>query len=208
MTHFTVGIIIPACVTPDKIEHFAAEAMAPYDESLTVAPYVSYSLAKARIELKADITRLERIIEQRTSGYNLEKCRESLEQLRETSPEDKYRDYVAHHERFNAKGQPTSTYNPNSKWDWYVIGGRWDGWINDRDSSQEAVADNIASTSEAVQRNRIPHALLTPDGEWHEHGQMGWWGVMLTENEGWDADARAILAGYPDHNVLILDAHI
>ena len=43
---------------------------------------------------------------------------------------------------------------------------------------------------------------------WHEHGQMGWWGIMITENAGWDAQAKEILTGYPGHRLLILDAHI
>lgn len=31
-----------------------------------------------------------------------------------------------------ATGTYKSTYNPRSKWDWYVIGGRWAGWITQR----------------------------------------------------------------------------
>jgi hypothetical protein len=208
MTHFTVGIIVPNCLPPVELDHFIMEAMAPYDEALEVAPYVCYSLPQARAELEADIKRFERIIEQQNPVYNLEKCQEVFAELRTTTPEEKYREYIDFHQHFDGDGEPTSTYNPNSKWDWFVIGGRWDGWINDRESGKRAIVDNIASTGDALQRNKIPHALITPDGQWHEHGKMGWWGIMLTENEGWEAEARAILAQYPDCHVLILDAHI
>jgi hypothetical protein len=37
---------------------------------------------------------------------------------------------------------------------------------------------------------------------------MGWWANLLTENDNWDSDAKAILARYPDHRLIILDAHI
>ena len=73
---------------------------------------------------------------------------------------------------------------------------------------RESVEDNIATTEHAIERGVIPHAIITPDGQWHERGQMGWWAILITENEDWDAQAKEILSGYPGHQLLILDAHI
>ena len=207
MTHFTVGIIVPSHEL-SNLQAFIAEQMAPYDESTEVEPYVSYSVEQAQADLTRDITRFERIIERQDANYNLEKCQEHLEKLRVTTPDEKYREYVEYHEHFNGKGEPTSTYNPESKWDWYVIGGRWDGWINDRDTSNNAVSDNIATTEAVLERNKIPHAIITPDGEWHEQGQMGWFGIMLTENDAYQSEARLLLGQFPGHHIIILDAHI
>jgi hypothetical protein len=207
MTHFTVGIIVPE----DKLPHVQTlihDQMEPYCEHTQVEPYVCYSTDQAKAEIERDIHRLERIIERQDPEYNLDKCHEILARLRQTTPEERYREYVQHHESFNAQGEPLSTYNPDSKWDWWVIGGRWDGWITGTKASGEAVADNIANTSEAIERNIIPHAIITPDGQWHERGQMGWWAILITENEGWNAQAKEILASYPGHHLLILDAHI
>ena len=134
--------------------------------------------------------------------------RQQLDELRMMTPEQKYAEYLRYHKRFNDQGEPISTYNLNSKWDWYVIGGRWDGWINDLDSCRESLADNMARTEQVIARHKIPHALITPDGEWHEHGRMGWWAILLTENENWDQEARAILASYPEQRLVIVDAHI
>lgn len=131
-----------------------------------------------------------------------------VEKLRVTTPEEKYREYVEYHEHFDEDGDPISTYNPDSKWDWYVIGGRWDGWINDRETSSEAVSDNIATTEAVLERNRIPHAIITPDGQWHEQGQMGWFGIMLTENDDYQSEARLLLGQFPGHHIITLDAHI
>jgi hypothetical protein len=207
MTHFTVAAIIPA----DKLDsaaEFAERQMAPYCEHIEVAPYVCYSIEQARADIERDIRRFERIIERRDPEYNLDRCRELLDQLRSTTPEQRYQERMPFFESFNDHGQPLSTYNPDSKWDWYVIGGRWDGWINDRETSGEQVADNLATTESAVERGKVPHAILTPDGQWRERGQMGWWAVLITENEDWDAQAKEILSRYPGHHVLILDAHI
>lgn len=72
----------------------------------------------------------------------------------------------------------------------------------------EQVADNLATTEQAVTRGKIPHAIITPDGQWRERGELGWWAILITENEDWDAQAKEIYSRYPGHHVLILDAHI
>ncbi|MBX6315530.1 MAG: hypothetical protein IRY99_21850 [Isosphaeraceae bacterium] len=207
MTHFTVGIIVPN----DRLSNlvgFVAAQMEPYCEHTEAEPYVCYSVGKAEAEIKHDIHRLERIIEREDPDYDLDKCRALLAKLRSTTPEERYLEYVQHHESFNARGEPLSTYNPKSKWDWYVIGGRWDGWIHGREASGEAAEDNMATTEQARERGIIPHAIVTPEGDWHERGQLGWWAILVTENEDWDAQAREILAAYTGHFLLILDAHI
>ena len=217
MSHFTVGIIVPHDQL-SEIHSFIGDQMEPNDENIRVRPYVCYSIEEAKTEIERDIARLERIIERQSPNYNLDKCQEILTKLRDTTPEERYREYVTCHEQFNARGEPISTYHPDSKWDWYHIGGRWDGWItgDERSSDQgynfgpqhQTIENNIATTQQALERDVIPHAIITPDGEWHEHGQMGWWGIMITENEGWDIQARNILAQYPSHHLVILDAHI
>ncbi len=206
MTHFTVGIVVAK--GESDAESIIAERMEPYYEHSEAEPYVCYSHEQAAADIASNIHRLELIISRNESQYDLAKCRENLEELRTMTPEQKYREYIKYCEHFNARGEPISTYNPESKWDWYVIGGRWDGWITGRETDGEAVRDNVATTERAIERDIIPHAIITPDGEWHEHGQLGWWGMLLTENDGWDAQARRILAGYPDHQLIILDAHI
>jgi hypothetical protein len=207
MTHFTVAIIVPSNELVN-LQAFIAGQMAPFDENTEVESYVSYSVEQAKTDIARDISRFERIIDRQDANYNLEKCQEHLQKLRATTPEEKYREHIQFHEHFNGNGEPTSTYNPDSKWDWFVIGGRWDGWVNDRETSKEAVIDNIATTETALERNKVPHAIITPDGQWHEHGQMGWWGIMLTENSGWESQSRSLLSQFPGHHIIILDAHI
>jgi hypothetical protein len=216
MTHFTVGIIIP--LDESEIESFIAEQMERYYEHSDCEPYVCYSVEEAAAELERDIKRLERIIERQHPDYDLAKCRAMLAGLRRTTPERKYREHLRGHESFNDQGEPLSTYNPDSKWDWYRIGGRWDGWITGNEQSSdngynfagchETIENNMATTGEALDRNLIPHAIVTPDGLWHERGQMGWWANLITENENWDQEAKDILARHPGCRIVILDAHI
>lgn len=206
MTHFTVAILVPPHVT--DIVPFIDRQMARFSEHIEVAPYVRYSPQHAAAEIADSIRRLELIISRKEPHYDLDKCRQHIEELRQTTPEQLYRERLRHYERFNDRGQPLSTYNPDSKWDWYVIGGRWDGWINDIKAAKGRLENNMATTAQAIKRGKIPHAIITPDGAWHERGQMGWWAILLTENEDWDEQARAIFACHPDCRVVIVDAHI
>jgi hypothetical protein len=217
MTHFTVGIIVPEDKLP-YVQGFLAEQMEPYNENTDIEPYVCYSIEQARTEIDREIKRFERIIERQAPGFDLDKCRDVLAALRGTTPEERYRDFLQHHERFNPQGEPISTYNPHGKWDWWVIGGRWDGWITDNEQSgdngynlspkHQTLANNMARTEQAIARKVIPHAIITPQGEWHERGKMGWWGILITEDEDWHAQAREILARYPGDHLVIVDAHI
>lgn len=206
MTHYTVAIIIPPSIS--DVHGFIEEQMRPYDEAIQVAPYVCYSVEQAAADIADELHRLELIVNRQEPMYDLDKCKNSIEQLRRTTPQQRYQERLTHFDRFNRKGEPLSTYNPASKWDWYVIGGRWDGWINDDESSSECLSNNVASTEDAIARNKTPHAILTPDGCWHERGRMGWWAILVTENEDWDAEAVRQFAQYPGHRVVIVDAHI
>lgn len=206
MTHYTLAIIIPPGIT--DVHGFIEEQMRPYDEAIEVAPYVCYSVEQAARDIADELHRLKLIVQRQEPMYDLDKCRKSIEQLLRTTPQERYQERLTHFDRFNRKGEPLSTYNPASKWDWYVIGGRWDGWINDRKCSSECLSDNSASTEEVIARKKIPHAILTPDGLWHERGRMGWWAVLATENEDWDAEAIQLFAQYPAHRVVFVDAHI
>ena len=166
MTHFTVAVLL-------RPEDFAtAEAtidrlMAPFDENLTVEPYVCNSLEQSARDLAAEIRDFERILaEGDRRVFNLERCREELERLQSLTAEDFYAERNRFHKRFNAAGEPISTRNPDAKWDWYCIGGRWDGWITGREEMLGAserrgnLADNAALTEQAIQRRIIPHAIL------------------------------------------------
>jgi hypothetical protein len=135
----------------------------------------------------------------------------------------------------NENGQfyRTTTYNPKSKWDWYVIGGRWTGYFSgyepDKDPANletcflckgTGIRDDWATVVKGKKKYKdewakkchgcngcngkgkslkfsfgnhdgdvlrvrdiknpeknATFAVVLPDGQWVEKGEMGWWGV-------------------------------
>lgn len=58
----------------------------------------------------------------------------------------------------------------------------------------------------------LTYAILTPDGEWHAPGDMGWFGMSDESNEAakeWDADYyEFIMSQNSEHYITIVDCHI
>ncbi len=209
MSHYTVGIIIP----PDQLDDthsFVDAQMAPYDESIKVAPYVCYSLEQAQLDLEREIRHFTQIIEKQHPAYNLDRCQEALDELLQSTHEQKYRDYVRCHSHFNSRQEPLSTYNPVGKWDWFSIGGRWNGWLRDREPTRASHTDNLATIEQVIERKKFPFAIITPDGVWHEQGRMGWWGAVIDgkETADWHTEVETILRSYAVHSLVLVDAHV
>ncbi len=119
--------------------------------------------------------------------------------------------------------------DPNpGKWDWWVIGGRWDGVIQGDDRNQHSGGDwyRYALSEEARQlgnnvrsadslkrvmhrdpKRFVPFAILTPDAEWNE--SRTWNGHDFVERETWTEDALELIAKHsdPDHWVVAVDYH-
>lgn len=165
-------------------------------------------------------------------------------------------------EECKGTGKSETTYNPQSKWDWWTIGGRWTGMLRPdykpyEDPRNFEPCDFCGGTgkrNDALgRRERLTHpgyscnacrgkgtkvkfatklappppggnwrpvreildfeppfAILTPDGRWQEHGDMGWFGLVRNEKSeaDWKAEARAILADFPDYVAVVVDVHI
>ena len=118
----------------------------------------------------------------------------------------------------NEDGNLISRYNPNSKWDWFSVGGRWSGFLllKEKDASGEPIQTNEACVGEidweAMKQHRFtPFCYVTIDGEWCEKGEMGWW--CYTENEldqpTWDKTFYDYLSTLDsDCLVTVVDFHI
>lgn len=110
MSHFTVLVI------GDDYEG----QLAPYDENIRVAPHRDYADEDA-------LKRYRRVYREEHAGAD------------PTSDEELAAFMAEHWEetiRCDEKGiYRLSTYNPNSKWDWYVVGGRWAGYFKTKDGA-------------------------------------------------------------------------
>lgn len=149
MSHFAVLVI------GDNVDG----QMAKYDENMQVTPYwepwyvgEDYNSQKAFAEWcekeghfkEAD--EFDRRCEYVTAGTewsdpqaDYEPSEALLELLRQWhggfEPNFRYRD---------GRWEQTTTYNPESKWDWFVVGGRWQGYFRlkeRKDSPQEGLGD-------------------------------------------------------------------
>lgn len=106
--------------------------------------------------------------------------------------------------------------NPQGRWDWYVIGGRFDGYIVGTGSDNDAYVDrpdeNTLLAARLVEaehlRGHLPYALLTPHGEWFEgETVMTKPGDSRRDNATWYEQVREILNGHLDCRVVCVDAH-
>jgi len=128
-------------------------------------------------------------------------------------------------EECKGSGTVRSTYNPESKWDWYRIGGRWAGEIQKKRLTSVDHGFNFDAACEALHRNAMtvsavltqweptdaPLAILTPDGEWHEKGAMGWFGVFKCSPHDtlqWREAAKKILELHPNCLAVGIDCHV
>jgi len=160
-----------------------------------------------------------------------------------------------------------TTYNKQSKWDWWQVGGRWSGevirtnegeecdeaklsdvdfkinteserwkecfeaynvWMSDKEPKtkrekelksqmfykKEYYTSKYKDATDFANSmcNPITHAILLPNGEWIEPGQMGWWGVSDAEVEdeiNYEKNYFSYLKPYmEDYYITIVDCHI
>lgn len=102
-------------------------------------------------------------------------------------------------------GVSKTTYNPKSKWDWWTIGGRWDGaW---KGKNQRPVSYLLKNWNGG---EFAPFAIVTPDRKWIEEGQMGWWGIVSDQKDpvDWHTQAKKVFSQYAEHEAVLIDAHI
>jgi hypothetical protein len=106
--------------------------------------------------------------------------------------------------------------NPNAKWDWRTLGGRFDGALtNNRHRSVNSPAPLGIEHPAAVPVLSLPqdfscYAILTQDGKWNQRGEMGWFGMSSNEQsqEAWAASVRQILDAHQDCVAVAVDCHI
>jgi hypothetical protein len=198
MSHFLVGVI----VTPDSnVEQAVERLLAPFNENIEVPEYQRPCSCIGRDKESPD--------------PDCEEC--------------------------HGSGTHPSQYNPDSKWDWYQIGGRWDGVICklpplDVDPVRDAQAEFAESMATGnmsawlaktqaiheqlsqASRNVCPvkdwdrdlHAVVTPDGVWHQCAEMGWWGMTRDEKnkEVWERELKDIQEKHIDQLIVGVDCHI
>jgi hypothetical protein len=185
--HYCVFVIIGSNT---NIETRVAEALDPFAEDLRVAPY--------RIHFSHDdVVRM-------ASHYQLSPS--NLHLLAE-----KIEDWTGRTGGVDRDGlYRLCDFNPDGRWDWYEIGGRWDGHIP---YSRQNTARAATLAQAAYLEKCLPYFVLTPNGEWIEHERYYFADdprnpccEQISEDD-WLALVRDTLKRWPDHYVVCVDIH-
>lgn len=240
MSHFLTLVILPEGTGMDSVHTAVDNLMTRYDETRQVETYQRQCWCvglKARKEVQAEVENTYPIEELRTTFAQLpnEECtqerwlamvepRVAMEkELFERHPlKDMPSDKCAN---CDGVGAYFSETNPEGKWDWCVIGGRWDGWIFGPDqerASRDAKGFNFGDEHHTVENNTrpvhdipiddphyVPFAVVTPDGEWHEAGTMNMWAIVTDaiSPDEWHKQVKDVLAQYPNNLAVAVDCH-
>lgn len=116
MSHFTVMVINTNGSTDYQTP------LAPYDENLEVDPYWEEQDPKHFIQHYTSVSRDHNST--MTVDYTANKGK-SLKELVDEYGKEWYKEIKFENDKLYRK----TTYNPNSKWDWYQLGGRWAGFL-------------------------------------------------------------------------------
>jgi hypothetical protein len=158
MSHFAVGVILPKNFSLNSsreiIEQYLTGAMAPFDENLEAEEREEdcwCSGQKAELEARESA--------KKTIGKSIEDYREEFHKRPEAERTDENwkvlikplldaeaKALEAHPlkgkpapdcEECEGKGTRRTTYNQDSQWDWYQVGGRWTGLLDGYDPEKD-----------------------------------------------------------------------
>lgn len=228
--------MVIAIVKPDKdIENQVNEVMSGFDENLEVETHKVKCWCvgeRAREYADAELTRQmgrwddvkARFGKKYPDGNQAKWIAEYY------NPRYKFEtDFIANHplrnspdencDNCNGTGRYETTQNPQAKWDWFVIGGRWDGVMKGLPEIDDGQGGfNFGDKYHSLERNccrvdevkTTPFAIVTFDGTWIERGKMGWWGVVTNEKDyqDWESQWERIKKAFGGYIAVSLDVHI
>lgn len=160
-----------------------------YDENMEVEPYIKYTKDEAIDEVKRRHAQsyenaLEALKKKNLDSESYEYFQKIIDKGLFISYEDAWNEVKNWGYEIDENENLLSTYNPDSKWDWYSVGGRWDGFLHFKDADPGFEETNTAYIHDLdidYLLEHIPFCFVTEDGEWREKGEMGWWGSVSNE---------------------------
>ena len=198
MSHFTLLVI------GEDIEG----KLAPYDENLEVTPYIGTTKGDLVEERKEMIEEAKNPPKDTSIDYSVYKEGMSLAEFCK----------AYHDEEVDEEGNLLTTYNPESKWDWYEIGGRWKGMLMEKSGEKrDQLRVNQLHPDQKIVNIRdnlfYTFAVITQDGVWHEMGKMGYWACSSETDEERDKWIKSywdrFIKGLSEDTLLtVIDGHI
>lgn len=171
MSHYAVAVITDNKTSVDTL-------LAPYDENIDVAPYICKTKnqiieegRKCIINLRKDMKDYADNPDEYLKNYRaywlesefvnppkLSQPAKDTIACEKMTDEEIYQKCIYEDTDYDSEGNELSTYNPNSKWDWYEIGGRWSNGIKKTDGSNCDscyVADMLIGRNEDTYKKAI-----------------------------------------------------
>lgn len=195
-----------------------------YDESLEVEPYVAYTKEEAIDEVKQRYASdYEWAVKALENTSTIEQQRKQAESIIERglfiSYEDAWKVVQEWGYEIDEEENLLSRYNPDSRWDWYSVGGRWHPYLylKELDDNGDRIKVDQATFGEIdwdymIDNDVTPFCFVTEDGEWVEKGEMGWWGMVSNEtpSDSWKETFKRYINSIEDTDCLVtaIDFHI
>lgn len=129
------------------------DILAPYDQDLQVEPYIEYTKADLIKQWRLDVVKWV---------YS----DEEFERLLTRTDEEVYQDEIKKYEdeeEIDEDGNIICTYNPQSKWDWYVIGGRWSNYLETSDGQVDS-----AEKKDILNLSDLTAAAVVFEDKWYD----------------------------------------
>ena len=99
--------------------------------------------------------------------------------------------------------------NPNAKWDYYTLDGG--DWMFSLKKGEQYDKNGNARKNQFNYKDDYPYAFITPDGEWHAPGRVGWFAMSDDTPESiaaYEAEWKAWIASPENPYVNFVDCHI
>jgi len=164
MSHFTVLVV------GDNWE----KQLAPYNKGLEVEPYVDQPAKEVKREYRKIMKKAKTSDEDYMQEYK----------HRPDMPIEKWaEDWYG--QSLDAEGNLLTTYNPDSKWDWYLMGGRWTGFFLLKDGAGGEIGVPGAMTKACLDVKRADQA---------RKGDIDWEGMVKESLEEYERKWKEALA--------------
>jgi len=172
MSHFN-------CLVIHKEEQDIAELMAPYSEDLKVKPYIEETKEKCYKEY----LRAKNDAKNKRNSFFGEKQKKEADIIGMSFEKFK-KWYWGKNRLWDEEGNLLTTYNPNSRWGYYLVGGKWENLLIKKNGSG---CNNCLIAEVNWKKSIMTYAVVTPDGRWHGKGKMLYFGVSdETEKQAQD----------------------
>ena len=221
MSHFCVYVFHDKNTSIDTL-------LAPYDENIVVEPYVEYTKEEAIAKVRKEIedykngTYAKYIKNPEEYEKKYECAKKHIEFLKNEFPkkinwtddqcyDDIKEDYDS--DMIDKDGNLLSKYNPKSKWDWYEVGGRWDGGIPMKTNTKLEIKSCNECKVSQIDMDKIspPYAYIDTNGNWNERGKMGWFGISTNDKDekSWNDEFKNFIKSQKKSTIVTLvDCHI